>query len=108
MDADHEFAKRKEMRTDEIAALSEAIKILSEDDIREAQQTTFGFLQLGQQRRSQTNDELAKALSRLQKTAPNDAEVLALIEIAKSDPFGKINEAIDKLIAKLKSSKQMK
>lgn len=46
--------------------------------------------------------ELRNALSRLQRNAHNSADVLALIELVKTDPFVKINEAIDKLIAKLK------
>jgi len=103
-DADHEFEKRAEMRTDEIAALSEAIKILSDDDIKEAQQTTFGFLQSAKETRVQLRalEPLEKALSHLQAIAPHNADVIALVALAKADPFGKITQAIDKLIDKLK------
>jgi hypothetical protein len=99
--ADAEWETRKKARTDEIAALSEAIKILSEDDIRDAQQTTFGFIQLAQAHSPESN-QLARALKALRQSAPHNPDVAALIELANKDPFAKVNEAIDKLVAKLK------
>jgi len=103
--ADAEWEKRKKTRTDEIAALSEAIKILSGDELKDAQQTTFGFLQVSQRvhRSANTDVRLIHALARLQQSAPGSPDVLALIEIAKTNPFGKINDAIDKLAEKLKA-----
>lgn len=91
----------KKTRTDEISALSEAIKILSEDDVREAQQKTFGFLQMSSTKRSPPNS-VGQALAVLRKI-PSNPDVTALIELTRADPFDKVNDAIDKLVAKLKT-----
>lgn len=102
-EADKDYEIRSQTRTDEIAAVSQAIKILSTDEIREAQQTTFGFLQVSSQRRLGASEtRLTRALEHLKKVAPNKPEVLSLIALAMSDPFGKVVEAIDKLVEKLK------
>lgn len=102
-ESDKDYEIRAQTRTDEIAAVSGAIKILSTDEIREAQQTTFGFLQLSSQRRLGAGEtRLKRALDHLKKVAPNKPEVTSLIQLALSDPFGKVVEAIDKLVEKLK------
>jgi len=102
-ESDKDYEIRQQTRTDEIAAVSGAIKILSTDEIREAQQTTFGFLQVSSQRRLGASEtRLTRALDHLKKVAHNKPEILSLISLAMSDPFGKVVEAIDKLVQKLK------
>jgi len=104
-EADNDWDKRQGTRADEIAAVSEAIKILSTDDVREAQQTTFGFLQVSEQSKRRLGlreTRLTRALDHLKKVAPNKPEVVSLIALAMSDPFGKVVEAIDGLVVKLK------
>ena len=102
-ESDKDYEIRQQTRVDEIAAVSGAIKILSTDEVREAQQTTFGFLQVSSQRRLGVSEtRLTRALDHLKKVASNKPEILSLIALAMSDPFGKVVEAIDKLVEKLK------
>jgi len=102
-ESDKDYEIRQQTRTDEIAAVSGAINILSTDEIREAQQTTFGFLQVSSQRRLGASEtRLTRALDHLKKIAPNKPEVTSLIALAISDPFGKVVEQIGKLVETLK------
>merc|ERR1719377_218131 len=42
---DYEWERRQKMRSAEIEAVSQAIVILTSDEVKDGQQTTFGFLQ---------------------------------------------------------------
>merc|ERR1719146_204461 len=46
--AEFEWEERLKTRTEEQQAISEAIAILDTDEVRDAQKTTFGFLQIAQ------------------------------------------------------------
>jgi len=105
VEGDHEWEKRSKMRADEIAAVSQAIRILTSDEARDGQQTTWGgaasFLQMsvGHRRVHAAGPCAEKVLKDLSRRAPE----LALISVmARNQPFAKVTEAIDKLVAKLK------
>lgn len=109
IEGDSEWEKRRKMRTDEISAVSQAIAVLSGDELRDAQQTTFGkpkasFLQtsLGASRESRRERAVAR-LQRLQRSSMARPELALLVTSLKLDkPFAKVIEAIDDLVAKLK------
>jgi len=97
-EGDKESQRRKVLRADEIAAVAEAITILTTDEVKDAQQTTFGsFLQV-----ASTDKKRAKAVRLLQRAAAKAPELALLLQTVRMDPFTKVIEAIDKLAAQLK------
>merc|ERR1719171_2119379 len=58
--AEFEYEERLKTRTEEQKAISEAIAILDTDDVRDAQKTTFGFLQVAQMRNKVVRKDTAK------------------------------------------------
>merc|ERR1719424_2062659 len=90
-------------RADEIAAVSEAISILSDDDAHDNFGKTLGFVQIDNRKRGTAVLQAAAKktgsadLARLAASATNALK-------AKSDVFDKIDESIDGLIAGLKET----
>jgi len=103
MEGDAEWEKRSKLRMEEIQAVAEAISILSTDAARDGQQATFGkkasFLQLVSADNSETRNKAAAILEHFSAGSP---ELVALLQMAKKDPFAKVVEAIDGLLEKLK------
>lgn len=108
---DFEWERRQKMRTAEIQAVSEAIAILTTDEAKDGQQTTFGakkkaatsFLQLATDSEGMSHmARRARALALLQKAAGEALDLSLLLRMAKADPFDKVIKAIDELIEKLK------
>jgi hypothetical protein len=90
-DMDAEFAERQKVRSQEIAAVSEAVKILSEDDARDNFSKTLNFLQ-----RSDRRSRGAAVL--------RAAGLTKLAQRAQFDVFGKIRASIDEMVADLKKT----
>jgi len=99
-EGEYEWERRSKARLEEIEAVSEAISILSQGAARDGQQRVFGksLLQVGMQARRGRREQAEQlARSRLGDTPG----ATALLQALKEDPFAKVSEAIDGLIAKL-------
>merc|ERR1719395_255112 len=90
-DMDAEFAERQRVRTQEIAAVGEAMQILSEDDARDNFSKTLAFVQ--------KKDRRARGQAVLRA-----AGLTQLANQAGFDVFAKIKESIDKMAADLKQT----
>jgi len=104
MEGATEWEKRSKLRMEEIQAVAEAISILSTDEARDGQQATFGFVQLAasKQRVPIENTETRKKVTAiLEQFHAGSPELVALLQMAKEDPFAKVVKAIDGLLAKL-------
>jgi len=99
---DKEWESRKAMRADEIAAVSEAIGILSSDDARDLFSKVFNapsLLQLS------SVDVQRQHLTSMLSAAAKDSSDLRLKRLAvstKLDAFDRVKRAIDDLVAELK------
>jgi len=97
---DKEWAARQQMRQDETTAISEALKILTDDDARELMSKTTGFLQSSMSLRSAGKAAAARVLrTAAQKLGKPRLAMLA--EAMKGDVFSKIKENIDGMVAQL-------
>jgi len=99
---DAEFEQRQKTRTEEIAAVSEALKFLSSDEAHDLFTRTFNFIQTAEMdsRRKQASTVLVKAAKSLH--AP---KLAAIAESVKLDAFTKVKKAIDDMIAALLQEK---
>jgi len=101
---DAEFAARQKARGEEIAAVSEAISILSDDSARDLFSKSLGFVQvnavLDVQKRARR-----QAVQVLQAEAKKSGstELAALASMAQLDAFTKVIAAIDEMVADLKT-----
>jgi len=107
--AEFEWEERLKTRTEEQQAISEAIAIIDSDEVRAAQATTFGFLQIGQmQTKVARKDSLAqkqkraRALNLVKAHFRRSPRVSALVSALQLDDFKEIKEFIDKLVADMK------
>merc|ERR1719305_781280 len=101
-----EWAERQKMRAEEISAVSEAIKILNDDDALDLfkktmslSQTSMRFIQTSTKRASASR--AGRTLAALAKRDPAHATQLALIQYAlkaKSVDFSKILAQIDGMV----------
>jgi len=110
---DEEFAMRKKTRTEEIAAVGEALAIITSDDAKDNFQKTQGFVQIRahvqHEGRGTTN---AKAMMRARVRAARlflqaglkqgSSQLMAISISVRSDVFAKIKEAIDAMVKELK------
>jgi hypothetical protein len=104
--SDKEYAERSKTRSEEIVAIGETIKILTDDDARDLFGKTVSLLQL----RSSVNAEAAESRRRQQaaKAIVNVARknrnwVLATLAVSvQLDAFKKVKKAMDDMIAELK------
>jgi len=111
-----EWAERKGLREEELAALEEALKILSSDDARELFDTAIKpgvqFLQEGSLITASFADAPgARAYAVLKKHAARShsirlAKLAAEVHSAKSGHFDKVIEAIDDIIQQLKDEEE--
>jgi hypothetical protein len=95
---DKDFALRQQTRSEEIAAVSEAISILSDDDAHDNFSKTLSFAQVHHERR--------RGVALLRKAAhvngPRSAALTQLADHAQLDVFVKIRKSIDDMVASLK------
>jgi len=104
---DYEAERRMKMRSEEIEGVSQAIVILSSDEVKDGQASTFSFLQKSS--RSSTSLRVkrdakrrARAVALLNKVVAQAPALAFILLSAKSDPFAKVIKAIDGLSAQLK------
>merc|ERR1719408_241164 len=97
---DKDWELRTKTRNEEIAAISETIKILTDDDAHDTFGRTLNFIQVsaGEQQVRSKASELLRAAAR--KTG--NMSLLALSQGIKLDAFTKVKAAIDEMIAGLK------
>jgi len=100
---DNEYSQRQMSRNEEIGAVQEAIKILSDDDAFETFGKSFGFVQLDARRAGQAVRARVQRLLVQVATRTHSGQLAALAGTMGLDSFEKINEAIDKMVARLKT-----
>jgi len=96
---DSEMEARKKARAEEIAAVGEALSILSGDDAHDLFSKTLGFVQVSfsnDSRRARAAKVLASAAQRLH--SPELATVAVNVRL---DAFTKVKAAIDKMVTEL-------
>jgi len=97
---DAEYAERTKMRSTEIAAVSEAMAMLTDDSARDLFSTTLSFFE------KQSNNARANAAARVLQAAgakTGDTTLLALAATARLDAFTKVKAAIDEMVTDLKT-----
>lgn len=103
--ADQDWEERSKTRALEIAAVGEAIGVLTEDDARDNLGKTLSFLQLASKRRVVSKGQLAREqASRLLLNQARKSGNTALARVAvhvRNDAFAKVREAVSKQIEDL-------
>merc|ERR1719253_503659 len=108
---DENYKKRAEIRSQEIVALAETLKILNDDDAR----TLFGksvgtsFIQESSEQKAMLMDRAAKkAMMRIAEVARRHKNwALASLAVrVRLDAFTKIKEMMDKMLVELKKQQQ--
>eukprot|EP00928_Gymnodinium_smaydae_P014831 TRINITY_DN15446_c0_g1_i2.p2 TRINITY_DN15446_c0_g1~~TRINITY_DN15446_c0_g1_i2.p2 ORF type:complete len:738 (-),score=280.36 TRINITY_DN15446_c0_g1_i2:76-2289(-) len=107
------YAERSKERSQELAALSDAVAILEADDARDVFGKTMSFLQTSQRdgakavdsaRSRQAVDSATRHILRAAKKH-NDWVLASLAVHVHLDAFTKVKEAMDKMIAQLKAQR---
>lgn len=98
---DEEWAARQKTRQDEVTAISQAISVLSSDDVRDNFTKTYNFLQVDKK------SERTKAAELLSKVAieHKNPKLAQLAMSARLDAFKKVKLAIDEMITALNEEK---
>merc|ERR1719487_506302 len=101
--SDAEMEERTKARQAEIAAVGEAIAILTEDDARDLFSSTLGFVQVNAVlNKSKRARREAVAMLKAAAKKTGSTQLLALAASAGLDAFTKVIAAIDEMIADLK------
>jgi len=105
--SDKEWAERSKSRSEEIAAVGEAISILTDDDAHDLFSSTLGFTQVKTVRLTQVKSQRRQAVSMLSAAAKKsgNAELAALAVAAGLDAFVKVQKAIDDMVTALTQEK---
>jgi len=108
---DEEYSKRKEIRSQEAVAISEVLKILTEDDARDLYAKTISFVQTRGTRQRETSTERSREEERRAERAMqhiasvakkhNNWALVSLAVRVRLDAFTKVKEAMDKMLAEL-------
>lgn len=111
--ADEDYAARKKTRSDEILAISETIRILTEDESRDLFSKSLSLLQVARRNTlvsgsAQRSDAVAQLLQTAHKySGTSGAWQLATLAVSTQlDGFEKVKEMMDKMIAELKKQQQ--
>jgi hypothetical protein len=102
-DGDKNFESRKAARLAEIKAVSETIAILTSDESKDLFSSTYNFLQLSQQRKSDDLRRKASAVLRGVAAKLHSPELSILATNVELDAFTRVKKAIDNMIAMLKT-----
>jgi hypothetical protein len=104
---DQEFEARSKVRQDEIVALSDVLDIVTSDEARDlfARSVGTSFIQVDASAQSARTDKALRHLASTAKKTGNWA-LLAFVSRARLDAFTKVKEAMDKLMAELKTQQQ--
>jgi len=99
---DAEYEARQKTRTEEIAAVSQALKFLSSDDAHDLFTRTFNFVQVSKadNRRMEASALLKKASESLK-----DPKLSTLAQSVQLDAFTKVKKAIDDMVTALLQEK---
>jgi chromosome segregation ATPase len=99
---DAEWEQRQKTRTEEIGAVSEALKFLSSDDAHDLFTKTFNFVQVSKQVRIR-DTRISKAADVLKAAAEkvNDPKLGMLAQKMRLDAFTRVKKAIDDMVAAL-------
>lgn len=110
--ADEDYEARSKVRGEEIAAVGEAIGILTEDDSKDTMGASghLGFLQVSARNR-RTNSKRQQEAARLLKKAGSKAKSAQLLKLAvavqgPADAMKQVQEQMDGLIAELKKTQK--
>merc|ERR1719421_453810 len=103
---DEDWEARTKMRGEEIAAVSDTIAFLTDDESRDMFSKSLGFVQL----RAQAQRESARHARAVQFLADagkklNSPRIAYLATQARFDPFGKLRESIDGMTGALDKEK---
>jgi len=111
--ADEEYAARQKVRGDEMIALGEALKILTDDDARDLFGRSMSFLQINSATLSKAqvkaqNHARTLAVSRILQTAKKtkNYQLATLAVSTQLDKFTKVKEAMDKFMEELKKQQK--
>lgn len=111
--ADEEYAARQKVRGDEMIALGEALKILTDDDARDLFGKSMSFLQINSATLSKAqvkaqNHARTLAVSRILQTAKHtkNFQLATLAVSTQLDKFTKVKEAMDKFMEELKKQQK--
>lgn len=112
---DEEYAKRSKVRTEEIKALGETLDILTGDEARSLFDKTVSFVQVEAVSNSNTAQRAAaqekastRAMQRIVEVAKKHKnwQLASLALKVKLDAFTKVKQAMDKMLAELKSQQK--
>merc|ERR1719428_1590317 len=111
--ADEEYAARQKVRGDEMIALGEALKILTDDDARDLFGRSMDFVQINlvsssQARLKAQNQARTQAVNRILETAKRtkNFQLATLAVSTQLDKFTKVKEAMDKFMEELKKQQK--
>jgi len=102
-EADAEYADRRQMRNEELAGVSDALTILTDDSARDLFSSSLSFVQRSSldQAKIQASSVLRKAGLRTQSAA-----LMNLASSVRLDAFTKVKGAIDEMVTALKTEQQ--
>merc|ERR1719335_1259599 len=104
---DTHFEERIKTRNLELAAIADALKMLTSDDARDLFTSTLGsFVQLRSSRRVRSARERASAVLRTAGAKSKDTQLIALSTSVALDGFEKVKKAINEMIADLKQQQE--
>merc|ERR1719399_245578 len=106
---DAQFAARKKMRTEEIAAVSEALGILNSDEAHDQMNKSLKFIQRGSSFSGTRMRQMRTKAARLFLEAGIRIGSPRLSELAvstRSDVFAKVKTAIDEMLTQLKTEQK--
>jgi len=96
---DKEYSERSQLRATEIAAVSEALSILSGDEARDTFSAALGFTQ-------KKSDARTRAAAVLRRAANGDSALTLLANKVSLDAFTKVLAAIDEMLKDLKTQQK--
>jgi len=105
---DEEYQKRKKIRSEEIVAITETLRILTADDARSLYETTVSFVQLGSSRARLHDTRAERAMQKIAAVARKHKN-WALVSLAvrtELDAFVKVKQAMDKMLAQLQQQQK--
>merc|ERR1719428_1323138 len=102
--SDKEFMERQKSRQEELVAVGEALKMLTDDSARDLFSSTLGFVQL-RELRSVTRKQLVEKLQKAAKKT-GSPKLALLAQTAQLDAFTKVKAAIDEMIAELNTQQK--
>ena len=102
------YQERLKVRTDEITALSETLKILTDDEARELYDKTMSLLQVDASQTAKTR-ALQRSVEHIAEVArrSGNTALAALAVRMQLDAFTKVKEMMDKMLAELQTQQKL-